>query len=71
MNLHVAIFLNLQQNQLLPNFVNSSTQKICLPEFNQTLEELEAVLVKAERSMNVLKLKLADECQVLRCVVAL
>ena len=34
----------------------------------QTLEELEASLIKAERSMNTLKLKLADECQVLRLI---
>jgi hypothetical protein len=35
------------------------------------LEELEASLVKAEKSMNTLKLKLADECQVLRYSVVL
>jgi hypothetical protein len=31
------------------------------------LAELEAALVKAEKTMNQLKCKIAEECQVVRC----
>jgi hypothetical protein len=33
----------------------------------QALAELEAALVKAEKTMNQLKCKIAEECQAVRC----